>query len=245
MKTNRSDPAARLLLVEDEAHLAVSLRFNLLEEGYHVDVAETIGQARELLKERFDVIILDVMLPDGNGFEFCRELRNQGDLTPVLMLTALSASEDIVRGLTTGADDYVAKPFSLHELFGRVTALLRRQQWDGKPSNTTETDEVSFGGNTVDFGTHLAKTNHETVELTDLELRLLRYFVENVNRVVSRSELLKDVWDVSPKTNTRTVDNFIVRLRRLFEVDPAKPKHFVTVRGVGYRFVLFTHDASE
>lgn len=228
-------PKPRVLLVEDEEHLAFSLRFNLEAEGYEVELATTLEQARSHDPTSFDVLLLDVMLPDGNGFEFCSQLRRAGVFTPILMLTALGASEDIVTGLEVGADDYLTKPFSLGELLGRLAAILRRRRWETKKPETSET--IEFGNNRVDFRSHEVVAQGEPAELTELEIRLVRFFVDRPNAVLSRGELLEGVWDMSAKTNTRTVDNFLVRLRKLFEADPAQPAHFLTVRGVGYRFV--------
>ncbi len=239
--------AARLLIVEDETHLAVNLRFNFEAEGYQVRVAQRLSEARAALSGAgVDLIVLDVMLPDGSGLDFLRELRRRNDRTPVLLLTARSASQHVVEGLELGADDYVCKPFSLEELIGRVGALLRRRRWDlvaepgGGAGNAREEpgDSLLLGPHRVDFATHEAVLEGgERVELTELEIALLRYFAANENRVVSRGQLLEEVWGVSARTNTRTVDNFLVRLRRLFEEDPARPQRFLTVRGVGYRFV--------
>jgi DNA-binding response OmpR family regulator len=177
------------------------------------------------------------MLPDGQGVDLCEELRASGDHTPILFLTAKGAPEDIVAGLVAGADDYVSKPFVLSELFIRVGAILRRQRWN-ELAVTSAVEVFSFGeGNEVDFATRVTLAKGSEVSLTDLELRLLHFFVERQNQVVSRQDLLEEVWGMSRNTNTRTVDNFLVRLRRIFEIDPSRPQHFVTVRGVGYRFV--------
>lgn len=223
-----------ILLVEDEEHLAINLEFNLQEEGYQVDVAETLAEARALVQRGPGLIILDVMLPDGLGTDFCRELRQSGDRTPVLMLTAKGSSDDIVTGLESGADDYMTKPFALRELLGRVRAMLRRQRWSHKP----ETPQVfHFNGHSVNFDTGEVLVRSQPATLTALELRLLQFFVENQDKILSREALLEEVWGLSRSTHTRTVDNFLVRLRRLFEEDPSAPRHFVTVRGLGYRFV--------
>lgn len=226
---------SRILVVEDEEHLAFALRFNLEAEGYEVAHAATLGDARARLDAKpVDVIVLDVMLPDGSGVGFCRALRTRGDRTPVLMLTAKNTSADVVRGLESGADDYLGKPFDLAVLLARVEVLLRRQAW------TDEADEPEasyvFGPHEIDFANHRVHTRGMTHEPTELELRLLRYFVSRANEVVPREELLQEVWGVSPNSQTRTVDNFVVRLRRWFEEDPGTPRIFTTVRGVGYRF---------
>lgn len=226
----------RILLVEDEEHLAINLEFNLLEEGYKVDVAESLAQARShRTSQRHDLIILDVMLPDGLGTDLCQELRDNGDLTPILMLTAKGTSEDIVTGLESGADDYMTKPFSLMELLGRIKAMLRRQTWDQPPPEAQQ-KIFHFQNHSINFDTHEVLAHGSPITLTALELRLLRFFVDHENQVVSREALLEEVWGLSKNTNTRTVDNFLVRLRRLFEEDPSNPQHFQTVRGIGYRF---------
>lgn len=227
---------ARILLVEDEAHLAYALRFNLQDEGYLVEVAPTLADARAVLAEGApDLIVLDVMLPDGDGMKFCAALRAAGDRTPVLMLTSKNAARDVIGGLDSGADDYVGKPFDLGELLGRISAILRRRAWMDDPADD-DGGAFVFGPHRVNFDTHEITANGREVNPTELELRLLRFFVDNPHRVVSREELLENVWGVSRRVHTRTVDNFIVRLRRIFEPDPSKPIYFKTVRGVGYRF---------
>jgi len=227
----------KLLLVEDEEHLAFNLSLNLGDEGFEVIVAKNLAEADAAMAQRPALIVLDLMLPDGNGLDFCAGLRTRGNRTPVLMLTAMGSADSIVEGLGSGADDYLPKPFELAELIGRIRALLRRRAWDASPTADTPANTLAFGGATVHFDTHMASVAGKTFELTELEIRLLRFFIEHENRVVSRAQLLENVWEVSPRTHTRTVDNFMVRLRRLFEKDPARPVHFVTVRGVGYRFV--------
>lgn len=232
---------AKLFLLEDEEHLAFTLEFNLVQEGYQVDVCTTLHEARARLDgHRYDVLILDVMLPDGTGLDLCAEMRTQGDFTPVIFLTARGRSEDIVRGLEVGADHYITKPFSLDELFARIAAILRRLSWqDGATADEPDAEQeiIEFGPHRVNFTTHQVSASGESVELTALEMKLLRYFLERPGKVIPRTELLEEVWNVSPEANTRAVDNFIVRLRKLFEEDPAEPRWFQTVRGVGYRFV--------
>ncbi len=231
----------RLLLVEDEAHLAFTLELNLTQEGYQVDVAPTLHQARIFLRTYdYTLLVLDIMLPDGNGLDFCEQFREEGHHTPVLMLTAKGAKPNIIAGLEAGADDYLTKPFDLHELLSRIQALVRRQQWTQARNNTApqpaEEDAFEFQDARVDFQTQQAHVRERTFELTALEARLLRFFFEREGQVISRNQLLTEVWGISPNTNTRTVDNFMVRLRRLFEADPSRPRHFVTIRGIGYRF---------
>jgi two-component system OmpR family response regulator len=227
----------RLLLVEDETGLATGLRLNLELEGFEVDVAATARAAGAFLlrPDAYAAIILDVMLPDVDGFEFCRRLRHGGNYTPVIMLTARNAAEDRVTGLEVGADDYLVKPFEVSELLARVRSALRRRRWDRRSAEAQPT--LRFGGALVNFDTHEVRVEGRAVQLTQLEMDLLRYFADNAGRVLSRGELLEKVWKLRDYPNTRTVDNFIARLRKLFEPDPARPVHFLSVRGSGYRFV--------
>jgi DNA-binding response OmpR family regulator len=235
-----SDRERRLLVVEDEEHLATGLKLNLELEGYRVDVARNARVAAEaLLKaDAYDAIVLDVMLPDVDGFELCRRLREAGNFVPVIMLTARSSADDRVAGLEAGADDYVVKPFELAELLARVRSLLRRRAWEnGASRQGAASSTLEFGRAKVDFDTHDVLVDGEPAKLTQLEIDLVRYFSLNPGRVLSRDELLEKVWKLRNYANTRTVDNFISRLRRRFEVDPAAPRHFVSVRGAGYKFV--------
>lgn len=229
---------ARLLLVEDEEHLAFALRFNLEAEGYEVTTAATLAEARGTLEtgEPHNLIVLDVMLPDGSGRSFCEQLRRSGDRTPVLMLTAKNTPPDIIAGLEAGADDYLGKPFDLSELLGRITALLRRRQWDRGTPSVSDATTVAFGAATLDRATRRIRTGDNETELTELELRLAEYFVQRPNEIVRREALLEDVWGVSPNSQTRTVDNFVARLRKLIEPEPRRPRYLTTVRGAGYRY---------
>ena len=231
--------AQRLLIVEDEEHLAAGLKLNLELEGYQVDVAANAKEAGQRLLDPsgYDAIVLDVMLPDVNGFELCRKFRDAGNFIPVIMLTARSSPEDRVLGLEAGADDYMVKPFELNELLARVRSVLRRRRWEQNTGAQTKSTELSFGDAHINFDTHEVKVGGESVQLTQLELDLLRYFAENAGRVLSRTELLERVWKLRNYGNTRTVDNFISRLRRRFEHDPSSPEHFLSVRGAGYKFV--------
>ncbi len=232
------DETPRLLVVEDEAHLAAGLKMNFELEGYRVDVARTAREAAHALvrPEAYSLILLDVMLPDLDGFELCRRLRLAGNRVPVIMLTARSDPHDRVRGLEAGADDYLGKPFDLTELLARVRSHLRRQQWMRAPS-AEPSNVLRFGGALIDFDTYSASMSGEEVKLTRLEFDLVRYFADNAGRVVERGELLENVWKLRNHPNTRTVDNFVARLRKHFEDDPANPRHFVSVRGAGYKFV--------
>lgn len=227
----------RLLVVEDEQHLAAGLKLNFELEGYVVDMAASARRAGELLLARaYDAIILDVMLPDATGFELCRRVREGGNFTPVLMLTAMDSTEDRVTGLEVGADDYLVKPFELSELLARVRSLLRRRSWE-RQQPTREATKIRFGKAEIDSERQEAAMNGEEVKLTRLEFDLLRYFADHPGRVISRQELQEQVWKLANYPNTRMVDNFIMRLRRHFEPDPAAPVYFVSVRGSGYKFV--------
>ena len=230
----------RLLIVEDEDHLAAGLKLNLELEGYSVDLAANAKEAGQRLLDPsgYDAIVLDVMLPDINGFELCRKFRDAGNFIPVIMLTARSSPEDRVLGLEAGADDYMVKPFELDELLARVRSVLRRQRWEQNTGHQVKAATLSFGAAEINFDTHEVTVDGESVQLTQLELDLLRYFAENAGRVLSRTELLERVWKLRNYGNTRTVDNFISRLRRRFEENPSSPTHFLSVRGAGYKFVV-------
>lgn len=236
-----SDSArATVLVVEDEAHLATGLKLNLELDGYRVVIARSLREAAAQLIEAapIDLILLDVMLPDGEGYGFCRQLREAGQYVPVIMLTARSAAEERVRGLDSGADDYMPKPFVLPELLARVRSALRRSGWRQQDAPTeVSRGTLQFGNAAVNFDTHEANVNGQPVRLTQLELDLLYYFSRNPGRVLSREELLERVWNLRNAPNTRSVDNFIGRLRRHFEPLPDRPAHFLSHRGTGYRFI--------
>ena len=223
-----------ILLVEDEPHIAQGLIFNLEEEGYRVKHVES-GEAalNELQAEFYALMILDLMLPGIDGLEVCRKLRKQGNQVAVLMLTARGEEEDRVAGLAEGADDYLAKPFNLKEFLLRVANLLRRSHWQEREQVG---NQVRFGNNLIDLESHSAQTSYGEQPLTELEVKMLKLFFAREGKLISRGELLQSVWGMQPDTETRTLDNFIVRLRKYFELDPAKPVHFLTVRGRGYRF---------
>jgi DNA-binding response OmpR family regulator len=233
---------ARVLVVEDEANLAQGLQFNLQAEGHDVRM-ETDGEAAlaALRTRAFDAVVLDVMLPGRDGFEIAAALRSEGNYVPVLMLTARGRAEDIVKGFAAGADDYLPKPFELSVLLARLSALLRRMTWPQPPAPPERpADDLSafaFCGRRIDFDALELHAPDRTVRLTVMESDLLRYLVRNRERIVSRKELLEQVWHVREDTDTRAIDNFIVRLRRYIEDDPAHPKHLETVRGIGYRFL--------
>jgi DNA-binding response OmpR family regulator len=232
---------ARLLVVEDEGHLAQGLVFNLREEGHEVALAGDGDSALEALRRNsFDAVVLDVMLPGKNGFEVAAALRAQGNYVPLLMLTARGRPEDVVQGFAAGADDYLPKPFDLTVLLARLNALLRRMHWTRQSGKSgggeEELPEFSFAGRRIDFEALTLEAPGRTVRLTLMEADLLRYLTRNRDRIVSRRELLEQVWHVREDTDTRAIDNFVVRLRRYLEEDPGSPRYLETVRGVGYRF---------
>lgn len=236
---NAVHEAASVLVVEDDPHLAAGVIENLRAEGYQVSTTGDGEQALAWLRANAcALILLDVMLPGIDGFAVCRALREQGNNTPVLFLTARGDPADRVRGLQSGGDDYLAKPFHLQELLLRVRAILRRWDWYRSASATAATAILSFGGNEVDFRAFRARAwNGEAHELTEKEAMILKVLAEHGGEIVSREDLLEKVWGYDVFPSTRTVDNFILRLRKRFEKDPANPRHFLTVWGVGYRFL--------
>jgi DNA-binding response OmpR family regulator len=242
---------SRVLVVEDEAHLAQGLRFNLEEEGYEADVVSDGEAATDKLlgrKESFDAVVLDIMLPGKDGFSVVSELRAARNYVPVLMLTARGRPEDVLKGFASGADDYLAKPFELSILLARLQGLLRRSAWMRSADNPASTEpqgngdgvgdfgKFSFAGKMIDFGALELRSHGNTIQLTLMESELLRHLVKNDGKIVSRKQILEEVWGLHEDTDTRAIDNFIVRLRRYIEDDPANPRHLLTVRGVGYRF---------
>lgn len=249
---------SRVLIVEDETHLVKGLRFNLEAEGHSVEVAGDGESALQRLLgsrsdekrgdrgngdgEDFDAVVLDVMLPGKDGFAIAAELRAAKNFVPILMLTARGRPEDVLKGFASGADDYLAKPFELPILLARLQGLLRRRDWsrmsaESAAGRSPDYDEYLFDGRVIDFGKLELRAKANTIQLTVMEAQLLRYLVRNSGRVVSRKAILEDVWGLDEHTDTRAIDNFIVRLRRYIEDDPAKPEHLLTVRGVGYRFI--------
>jgi DNA-binding response OmpR family regulator len=233
----------QILVVEDEQHLAEGLRFNLEAEGYGVEVAGTGEAALEMLTaggRQFDVVVLDVMLPGKDGFTVISELRHAGQFVPTLMLTARGHPDDVLRGFTAGADDYLAKPFELAILIARIRGLVRRRDWlrasVNRPAAHTGAT-FTFGDKSVDFDQLELRVRGEVFPLTLMEANLLRYLIRHEGKPVSRKSMLEEVWGLHEDTDTRAIDNFIVRLRRYIEDDPQNPRHLVTVRGVGYRFV--------
>jgi DNA-binding response OmpR family regulator len=273
---------SRVLIVEDEAHLADGLRFNLEAEGHSVEVLGDgesalellLGKASDATREKdfqpqkskargtspsdFDAMVLDVMLPGKDGFAVASELRSAKNFIPVLMLTARGRPEDVLKGFASGADDYLPKPFELPILLARLQGLLRRSEWmnlaavrpatppatdQSKPTGQNESREVteydvfSFRGRTIDFGKLELRVNGNTIRLTLMEAELLRHLIHNDGRIVSRKSILEEVWGLREDTDTRAIDNFIVRLRRYIEENPSHPQHLLTARGVGYRFI--------
>lgn len=251
-----------VLIVEDEQHLADGLRFNLEAEGYTVNTVSDGESALSLFfdeHQNYDALVLDVMLPGKDGFTVASELRAAGHFVPVLMLTARGRPEDVLRGFESGADDYLPKPFELSVLLARLNALLRRRQWyhqdqtqdrtdktgeDSAQANqkdesnrNEELEEFSFNNRVIDFGNLELRTPEQMIRLTLMEAQLLRYLVKHEGNVVSRKAILEKVWGLNEDTDTRAIDNFIVRLRKYIEDDPTKPQHLLTVRSVGYRFV--------
>jgi DNA-binding response OmpR family regulator len=237
-----------IAVVEDEEHLAQGLRFNLEAEGYRALVFGDGESALATLMQpdaEVAAIVLDVMLPDRDGFSVVRALREQQNYTPVLLLTARSRPEDVLSGFAAGADDYLAKPFDLSILLARLHGLLRRTAWQRSAASTAKTDvegpaSFEFSGRSIDFAALRLVTPEKTISLTVMEADLLRYLVRHQGEIISRKQLLEEVWHVREDTDTRAIDNFMVRLRRYIEDDPAKPVHVETVRGIGYRFLPYS-----
>jgi DNA-binding response OmpR family regulator len=249
----------RILIVEDETHLAEGLRFNLEAEGHSVHISGKGEEALDLLLKEdseFEALVLDVMLPGKDGFTVARELREAKNYIPLLMLTARGRPEDVLKGFESGADDYLPKPFNLAILLARLESLLRRKNWHQssepappptRPAQSGNTapaaapvtpDKFTFDGKTFDFQALQLKVGKQTVQLTLMEAELLRYLIRSTGNPVSRKAILQDVWNLHEDTDTRAIDNFIVRLRRYIERDPTKPRHLLTVRGLGYQFIL-------
>ena len=241
---------ARILVVEDEPHLAEGLLFNLQAEGYEVELAYDGETALALLRRPWDAVLLDVMLPGKNGFEVAAELRSAGNYVPVLMLTARGRPEDVLSGLEAGADDYLPKPFELSMLLARLHVLLRRMGWQraaaARPAAGPhpEPEAYTFAGGSLDFSLLELQAKGERIRLTLMEAEFLRYLADHPYRIIPRSELLEQVWRVREDTDTRAIDNFVVRLRRYIEEEPANPIYLRTVRGVGYRFLPTGEEAA-
>jgi DNA-binding response OmpR family regulator len=251
---------ATVLVVEDEKHLADGLRFNLEAEGYKVEIAGDGETAIALLLASgrlFDVVVLDVMLPGKDGFQVTAELRQAGQFVPLLMLTARDQPQDVLRGFESGADDYLTKPFELAILIARVRSLFRRYEWlrrdnaadhsapEAAPKQRRDDESLkdfSFAGKTIDFARLELRAGSRTIRLTLMEAEFLRHLIRNQGGVVTRKSLLEEVWGLREDTDTRAIDNFVVRLRKYVEDSPSKPRHLLTVRGVGYRFVAEPED---
>lgn len=234
-------PAKHILIVEDEQHLAIGIQYNFEREGYRVSTVPDGPSALALIDKtplEIDLVVLDLMLPGMSGYAVCEALRDKGHDMPILMLSARTLTEDRIRGLDVGADQYLQKPFDLDELLAMVRNLLQRRERQTFPRTAKlPRDTFEFGGARVNFDTFEVTVGDRPLRLTALELKLLRYFIENEGSVLSRSQLLEHVWAQPSTLTTRTVDNFMLRLRRYFEKDPAQPRHFLSVRGAGYRFI--------
>jgi DNA-binding response OmpR family regulator len=235
---------SRLLIVEDEAHIASGLRYNLEADGHDVVLTDNGEAALEALAAKpsaIDLVVLDVMLPGMDGFTVASRMRAHGWLTPILMLTARGRAEDVLRGFEAGADDYLPKPFELSILLARVNALLRRHAWHAVAREASAAaagpDVFSFADKTVDFDAQELRVRGKKYPLTLMEANLLRYLIQHEGKAVSRKNMLEDVWNLREDTDTRAIDHFIARLRKHIEKEPSRPRHLLTVRGVGYKFV--------
>lgn len=228
----------KILIVEDEQHIADGLRFNLEAEGYEAEIAPDGETALDVLAgTNFDAIVLDVMLPGIDGFTVARAIRDRKDYTPILMLTARGRPEDVLRGFEAGTDDYLPKPFDLNIFLARINGLLRRQQWTRERPVQEGGGTFEINGKTIDFDNLELISPDGVTRLTLMEMKLLRFLIENEGQTVSRKTILEDVWNLQEDTDTRAIDNFIVRLRKYLEDEPNNPKYVRTVRGVGYKFV--------
>ena len=225
----------RILLVEDEDSLAIGLEYNLSEEGYSVLIAADGKQAlNHIDSKQFDLVILDIMLPYLDGFQVAQKIREQFPQMPILMLTARTAAKDRIRGLELGADDYLTKPFHLQELLLRIRGMLKRKRW--YQSATTASPLYQFGENEVNFENLTCRAGKKDMKLTAREAMFMRYLIDNRGRVISRKEILENVWNIDSEIETRTIDNFIVRLRKFFEPNPSQPLYIKSIRGIGYMF---------
>ena len=229
-------PGNRILIVEDEESLAIGLEYNLSQEGYHVVRAADGRQALECFQNQsFDLVILDIMIPYIDGFEVARRMRADSSQLPILVLTARKSVKDRVQGLALGADDYLTKPFHLKELLLRVQGMLRRKSWY-RPGGEIPS-VYRFGWNEIDFDNLSCGAGDRHFQITPQEAEVLRYLIENAGRIVTRKEMLEKVWRLHPDIETRTIDNFMMRLRRYFEPDPSRPIYFKSIRGAGYMFL--------
>jgi len=237
---------SRLLIVEDEAHIASGLRYNLEADGHDIILTETGEAALDAVAanpSKIDLVVLDVMLPGMDGFTVASRMRGHGWLTPILMLTARGRAEDVLRGFEAGADDYLPKPFELSILLARINALLRRHAWHksargaSPPSTASGPDVFRFADKTVDFDAQELQVRGKKYPLTLMEANLLRYLIQHEGKAVSRKSMLEDVWNLREDTDTRAIDHFIARLRKYIEKEPGRPRHLLTVRSVGYKFI--------
>ena len=231
---------SRVLLVEDDEHLAEGIAFNLRNSGYEVETATTGEEALQTMERyAFDLVLLDLMLPGIDGLEVVRRLRRAGNTKPVLVITARNRADDTIAGLDAGADDYITKPFDLDEVLARIRGALRRQSWTKASSPSTAPDSLQYGRWKIDFQTFVASgPDGEAKTLTVTELAILKFFAQRPGEVISRETFLHEVWGRSGALETRTVDNFVRKLRHALEDDPSRPRHIVSVRGAGYKFVL-------
>ena len=242
--------ATHILIVEDEEHLGVGIKYNLEQEGYRATLVADGPTALKLVEQKaesIDLIVLDLMLPGMSGYQVCETVRDWGLSMPVLMLSARTLSEDRTRGFDVGANQYLSKPFDLDELLSRVRNLLNMAQPSKSPRKPKPepVQSASFGSTEVNFVTHEVHVDGKSVRMTPKELRLLNYFIENEGRVINRQELLTEVWELTGDLQTRAVDQAIVRVRRTIESDPANPRHLITIRDAGYRFVMNPSDEGE
>ncbi len=239
----------RILIVEDEVTLAEGLAFNFQQEGYQVDLANDGPDALETLERaepEFDIVILDLMLPGMSGYEICREIRKRDVQLPILVLSARTLSEDKAQAFDAGTDQYMTKPFALPELLSRVRNLLeRRQRADDSGTVDPPDSQFQFGNVSVDFLSFQLTTDDDVHNLTKIEMELLRYFIEHDGMVLTRHQILRDVWGEPSEITTRSTDNFVMRLRRMIEPDPAQPRHILSVRGTGYRFIANPDPAGD
>lgn len=229
----------RVLIVEDEAALAEGLKFNFEQEGYEVLLAEDGPTALKFVEEsetRPDVVVLDIMLPSMSGYEVCRKIREFNQTLPILVLSARTLSEDKAQAFDVGTDQYMTKPFALPELLARVRNLLERRRSVVSESVTNEIETFEFDETQVDFRRFELTSRGERHSLTTMEMQLLKYFVQHPDVVLSRNQILRDVWEETADVTSRSIDNFVLRLRRMIEPDPGEPKYLISVRGTGYRF---------
>ena len=232
----KSFAGSRILLVEDEESLAIGLKFNLSEEGYYVDWVPDGRKALEYLNTAtYDLVLLDIMLPYLDGFKVAEQMRIKDPQMPILILTARTGAQDRIKGLEAGADDYIAKPFHLQELLLRVQGMLKRKNWYRK--SAVETPVYRIGSKEINFDNLTCRTGEDVLQLTVMEAMVLKYLIEHKGKVISRKDLLENVWGISGEVETRTIDNFIARLRKYLEPDPARPVYIKSVRGTGYMFI--------